>query len=64
MNWKNKLGSSNPDLKKVLSRHLPAGNPPNKTASIESVTSAMQVQSVAARPPSCVVIMLKVTAMD
>ena len=64
MNWKNKLVSSNPDLNKVLSRHLPARNPPNEIASIESVISTIRVQSVAARPPSCVAITLKVTAMD
>jgi hypothetical protein len=61
---KNKLVRSNPDLIKFLSPHLPAGNPPNKIASIESVTSTIQVQSVAARPPSGVVILLKVIAMD
>jgi len=64
MNWKNELVSSNPDLIKVLSRHLPAGSPPIKIANIESVTSTIQVQSVAVRPTSSVVITLKVTAMD
>ena len=63
-NWKNKSISSNPDLIKVVSRHLPVGNPPNKIASIESVTSKIQVENLAFRPPSRVVILLKVISMD
>jgi hypothetical protein len=53
--WKEKLEDSNLDLTEALSRHLLAGNPPDKIASIEPGTNTIEVWIVAVTP-ACLII--------